>query len=410
MIYDCVVIGGGAAGLYCACRIVSQKQLSVAVVDSNSIPGKKLLMTGSGRCNLTNSSISVNDYHCDQPSKLEGILKMHSYRDTVDFFRNELGLKCLSKDNLFYPVTLRASTVADSLTMYLKDHNVDFYFDTKVTNVSCDGDDYIINSQIKGKSIVFACGGVSYPKTGSDGSYLGILARYLDKSSVAPLLPSLVPLKTFEKDVFALKGMRFKCDVKLYKGNDCSEELTSSSGELLFTDYGVSGICILDVSGFAVRAIADGNKPVIRLDFLNAESISLDDLKQNLNMHPNRSVVSALSGLVQEELMLVVLMRLGIPKDAKPKDISDSDVDKLYECLSCFELSIKGSQGFENAQITTGGIKLGALGDHLEISGLNNAFICGESLDCDGICGGYNLQFAWSSADLAAKGVLECLN
>ena len=410
MIYDCVIVGCGAAGLYCASRIVSQKQLSVAIIDSNSIAGKKLLMTGSGRCNLTNSSISLSNYHCDDMSKLDQILTLHNYQDTIDFFDSELGMKCVSKGKLYYPITLRASTVVESLVMYLKDHNVDFVFDTKVRSVTRDNDDYIINSSIRCRSIVFACGGASYPKTGSDGSYLGFLTQYFDKSSFSQLLPSLVPLKTFEKDIFALKGLRFKCSVKLYRNNSSASPVASSKGEILFTDYGVSGICIFDVSGYAVRSVSDGDKPVVSIDFLEPESLSIDDIRKNLLKFPDRSIIDSLGGLIQKELLAVVLKRVNISSKALSVNLTENDIENIYKCLTDFELIVKGSMGLDNAQVTTGGIKLSSVGNNLEIPGLSSAFICGESLDCDGICGGYNLQFAWSSADLAAKGVLGCLN
>ena len=149
---------------------------------------------------------------------------------------------------------------------------------------------------------------------------------------------------------------------------------------------------------------------MVSIDFLEPESLSIDDIRKNLHKFPDRSIIDSLGGLIQKELLAVVLKRVNISSKALAANLTENDIENIYKCLTDFELTVKGSMGFDNAQVTTGGIKLSSVGDNLEIPGLSNAFICGESLDCDGICGGYNLQFAWSSADLAAKGVLGCLN
>ena len=404
MIYDCVIIGAGASGLYCASRILSQKDLSVAVIDLGNRPGKKLLMTGGGRCNLSNRSIDISKYYTDNPTILKEILASHGSEDALRFFTDVLGLAVSYDGDLVYPSSYRASTVLDSIVCYLKEHNCSFIFDTAITSVLLSDGIYDLGNDIKARTVVLAAGGASYPETGSNGSFINILKSFQDVK-ITPLLPSLVPLKTAERDIFTLSGKRVKCHLDLYQNRKRTDILSSSDGELLFTDYGVSGICVLDISGFAVRAIKNGQRPVLVVKLCDPEKV-----RYNLSIFPERCISDALIGVLQKDLIDVLLKRTGIDCTRTVSTLSDKEVEIVASGISEMMLSITGSRSYDQAQVTTGGVDLSSLDRNLSVPGHNNFFVCGESLNVDGICGGYNLQFAWSSADLASKGVIGCLS
>lgn len=411
MAYDVAIVGAGAAGMYCACKILSKRDASVALIDSNSRPGRKLLMTGGGRCNISNDSISPRDYHTDSMERLEDILTYHNTEDFLAFITDELGVLTSERSGLYYPSTFRSETVVNSLAQYITGHGGTFIGDTTVTSIKHEDGLFKINRDIASKTVVIATGGASYPVTGSNGSFISLLAPFTGKDDMEALYPALVPLKSSDSDIRRLSGIRVMCDLTLYGGRGKDQVLSSSSGELLFTDYGVSGICVLDVSGDAVRAMAAGNKPVLSVNMIKTSSDEAVSLVSRLcSIFPDRSVKSALMGVLREEITDVILARLKLSKDMKAGDADGKIIRSIADMMTSFKININGSLGFDNAQITSGGLKLSSLTKSLEIEGHKGLFACGEMLDCNGICGGYNLQFAWSSAAVAADGVLSCLN
>ena len=404
MIYDCVIIGAGASGLYCAARLLSSKALNVAVIDSGSRPGRKLLMTGGGRCNLTNRSIDISKYYTDDPACLSYILSSHGSEDSIRFFADEIGLSLSFENDLVYPSTYRASTVLDSLLLYLKEHGCRIILDTPVSAVGNEDGLYDLGYDIKARTVVFATGGASYPETGSNGSFTDLL-RTFQGIKITPLSPSLVPLRTAEKDIYALSGKRVKCSLELYSDKRMQECVAKSKGEMLFTDYGISGICVLDISGYAVRAIRAGRKPVVK-----AVLCDEDKVRYNLSRFTDRTAADALSGILMRELVSILLERAGIDMNRTVSSLNNREIEKVIEAVKEMKLTVTGSRSFDQAQVTAGGVDISSLNEDLSVPGNNGLFICGESLNCDGICGGYNLQFAWSSADLVSKGVIRCLS
>ena len=259
------------------------------------------------------------------------------------------------------------------MLLYLKEHGCRIILDTPVSAVGNEDGLYDLGYDIKARTVVFATGGASYPETGSNGSFTDLL-RTFQGIKITPLSPSLVPLRTAEKDIYALSGKRVKCSLELYADKRCQEFLASSKGEMLFTDYGISGICVLDISGYAVRAIRAGRKPVVK-----AVLCDEDKVRYNLSRFTDRTVADALSGILMRELVSILLERAGIDMNRTVSSLNNREIEKVIEAVK-------------------------------EMTGNTGLFICGESLNCDGICGGYNLQFAWSSADLVSKGVIRCLS
>ena len=272
--YDVIIIGAGAAGLMCAAALYQENpSYRVLVLEKNNKPGRKLLATGNGRCNYTNKNISSDFYNTDDVKKLKKILHAYDASRITDYFEKKLGIITAYKDDLAYPITYQSRTVADAL---FTASQARFEFNTDVTSVVKDGVRFVVNGCCKADYVVIACGGVSLPNSGSNGSLYPVIRNLAGDDSFERLLPSLVPLKSNDKDIKKLSGIRQECRIKM--------DGRTEHGEILFTDYGVSGICIMQLSGIYNRALASGK--MIRefsvdlipsMDF-NRKKIVIEDL------------------------------------------------------------------------------------------------------------------------------------
>ena len=386
--YDVIIIGAGAAGLMCAAALYNaDSSLRVLVLEKNSKPGRKLLATGNGRCNYTNRNVTSSCYNTDDNAKLTKILHAFGPAKITSFFENNLGIITDYKNDLAYPITYQSKTVADALASA---SNARFEYDTEVKSVVREGMNVIVNGVYTALYVVFACGGVSLPDSGSDGSLYPVLKGMAGSDSFERLIPSLVPLKSSDKDLRKLSGIRQECIVKM----DGREE----RGEILFTDYGISGICVMQLSGYYNRSLTSG-KPV---KYLTVDLIPSMDLKTKkkvigdlLNRFNNRDKASAISGLIKKPIAEVAVAR------------SDGTPNGIASVIHDFRINLTGSLGFENAQVTSGGLKLSAVTDGLELKKCPGIFVCGEALNVDGLCGGYNLHWAWASAMTVAESIYD---
>lgn len=383
--YNVAIIGAGASGLMCACSLASLGVTDIAVIERNDKLGRKLLMTGNGRCNVTNDSIVSSDYNCDDHSKLDTILSCYDSSYTREFFEKDLKVKLINKGDLVYPRTLRSETVLQSLKNYCEDNGVSFITDTCVKSIT---PELTVSDNISAKFIVIATGGASYPATGSDGnSYKLVNSVIHDNSAFAQICPALVQLKSSDKDIKKLSGSKAQVKVKLFINK---EEKASECGELLFTDYGVSGICILQLSSIYNRAKLKGIKEAyISVDFLPelSDDESYDQIALRLEADSNRSDAEKISGLISRDIAEVIVSRKG----------------SVFDNIKNFRINISDSMDFDRAQVTSGGVKLSSLKTSLALINKPSVYVIGEAVNVDGPCGGYNLQWAWSSA-FAASG------
>ena len=386
--YDVIIIGAGAAGLMCAAALYNaDSSLRVLVLEKNSKPGRKLLATGNGRCNYTNRNVTSSCYNTDDNAKLTKILHAFGPAKITSFFENSLGIITDYKNDLAYPITYQSKTVADALASA---SNARFEYDTEVKSVVREGMNVIVNGVYTALYVVFACGGVSLPDSGSDGSLYPVLKGMAGSDSFERLIPSLVPLKSSDKDLRKLSGIRQECIVKM----DGREE----RGEILFTDYGISGICVMQLSGYYNRSLTSG-KPV---KYMTVDLIPSMDLKTKkkvigdlLNRFNDRDKASAISGLIKKPIAEVAVAR------------SDGTPNGIAAVIHDFRINLTGSLGFENAQVTSGGLKLSEVTDGLELKKCPGIFVCGEALNVDGLCGGYNLHWAWASAMTVAESIYD---
>ena len=395
--YDVIIIGGGASGLMCASYLHFKAPFTkVLILERNNKLGAKVLVTGNGRCNLTNTSIVWSDYNTDSYDKLTEILRVASVKDTMDFFENNLGLHLAPKDDLIYPFSNKSSSVVDSFKFYLDNDATTIKLQEKVTAVASKDDGYEVTTSAGAyatTNVVFAGGGCAAPKTGSDGSIYKLLLNFARKSDFTQVVPSLVQLKTSETDTYSVAGTRVQADLSLYSG---TEYICSSSGEMMFTDYGISGICVFCLSGEYNRAVLAGKKNMKVKAKLMPEH-SLDEIKSLIDSRvkafPERSMTEILMGFFTRELSEIIVARSG------------NDVDAICKTIYEFTFTIKGSQGFDNAQVTSGGLNLDALTSSCELISKPGVYAIGELVNVDGPCGGYNLQWAWSSGMVAASDI-----
>lgn len=414
--YDIAIIGAGSSALFCAAYLyylndlsASSRNIRILITDGNNTVGKKLALTGNGRCNLTNTDIKLTEYNTDDYDKLSRVMDNFSAEDTISFFNRIMGIDTVVKDNLVYPATLKSSTVISGLEMYIREHGCTILLNNSVKQIHYSSDTIVLNGdvEIQTKYLVLACGGASYPKTGSDGKSYGLIRDLISKDDLIPLVPSLVQVVTKNTFPSKLSGMRIKASVSVNADGISRKEY----GELLFTDYGVSGILVMQLSGVLNRICAKtGKYPIIEVDLF--PNYSSQDLLNRINEIKNsfvgrRTVPFALQGLILPEIVSEILFESDIKSlvNKRLSELSDLDINRLSSLLKQVRLRVSKTLGFDNAQVTSGGLKLNSLTDTLMIKGHNNIYAIGEFLNVDGPCGGYNLQWAWSSAVMAAEGI-----
>ncbi|MCR5592663.1 MAG: aminoacetone oxidase family FAD-binding enzyme [Saccharofermentans sp.] len=387
--YDVIIIGAGASGLMCTAALCNiDPSMKILVLEKNNKGGRKLLATGNGRCNFTNLDISTEAYNTDDVKRLINVLHAYSSKKIIDYFETKLGVIAAFKNDLVYPITYQSKTIADALLN--AGRRAHFEYDTKVTSIVKKGMGYCVNGKYEADNIVIASGGVSYPDTGSDGSLLPVIKELAGASSLEKLLPSLVPLKTSDKDVKKLAGLRQECTIRMGS--------YIQNGEVQFTDYGISGICVMQLSGIYNRACSSGESiRSVSIDLIpSMDKKAKEEIISNLiKSFPEAPLEDAISGLLKKPIAKAVV------------DRSDKTAKGIAFVAGNFTVNLAGSMGFENAQVTSGGVKLSCLNDGLELLDKKGIYIIGEAVNVDGLCGGYNLHWAWASALTAAEAIVE---
>lgn len=393
---DIAIVGGGASAMAAAVT-AARLGCSVTVLERLDRVCKKLLQTGNGRCNITNKNISIKNFHGKNPAFAMAALKEAGFHETTDFFES-IGIVLASeKDGKMFPQSFQASSVLDLLRIEMNRLGVTEVTGFFVQTIKKDGDCFKIISD-KGekayaKKVIVAAGGMAAPHTGTDGSGYKLLTGF-GHTLVKPL-PSLVQLKA-KNPVRGFKGVKQDGEVTIIVQG---KEKRVQTGEVLFTDYGLSGPPVFNVSPIASSAIAMGKDVLIKINFLPR----LDKVQAKHLLQERARTLPHLWG--EDFLNGILNKRIGRHIMKISRDIND-----VTAHVTGFEVEVSGTMPFANAQTTSGGIDVAGFDprtmESLLVPGL---YAAGEVLDIDGDCGGYNLQWAWSSGILAGRSAGEML-
>lgn len=396
-----IIIGAGASGMMAAIQ-AARAGGDVTIMEHRERPGKKLLSTGNGRCNMTNLEQKKECYRCSNEGFPETVLRQFPVGDTLSFFEG-LGILPKSRNGYIYPNSDQAVSVLEALTQELERLKVRIRCQCQVERITKEGREFaVISGQgvFRGEALILSAGSRAAPVTGSDGSGYDLAAAFGHR--LIPPLPALVQLRCEEKHYRQLAGIRTEARVSLYVGEKL---LAQDEGELQLTDYGISGIPTFQISRYAAVALHRRQKVTVRIGFLprmKEEEIRALMERRRQSME-ERTAIQWMNGLLNSKLSLVLLKLAGIQEKQKVKTLSRVQWDQLFRQITAYETRVCGVNSFEQAQVCCGGVDTRQVQATLESKLVKNLYFCGEILDVDGICGGYNLQWAWSSGAVAGR-------
>jgi hypothetical protein len=402
MQYQVIIIGGGAAGLVAAIIAGRQKSGNVLIIERNDTTGRKILVTGNGRCNLTNTNLSPGKYYGENTKCLHNIFNRFSCDDAMKFFEG-LGVKLKTEVNgRIFPATDRASTIVDTLSKEISRLKVKVNLKERVVSLIPIENGWEVKTDKNvyyTKSVILTTGGKSCPQLGSSGDGYEI-ARQLGHRIIEPR-PALVPLELEGTWFKKLQGAQADVEIIL---SVQGKIMARAKGELLFTHFGISGPIVLDLSHLIIDNL-DRSGLDVSVNFLHDYKNSNDlyqFLKEHWQAESKKKLINSLIGLKPKKLCLVLLSELKIDADKQISQVTKKEMQILAEKLTRWLLQVKRPRSFKESMVTAGGIPLDEVNiqtmESLKAKGL---YFAGEILDIDGVSGGYNLQFAWSTGYLA---------
>ena len=393
------IIGGGAAGMAAALAASENQDVQVVLLERQARVGKKLSATGNGRCNLTNLHANEGGYHGEEASFAEFALTKYNVEETLCWFRS-LGLFTVAEDSgRVYPYSDQANSVVDVLRFALEKTNIRLETGFEVEKVKKNGDVFCIEGTggiVECDRLIIACGGLAGTKLGGSMSGYKLLRSFGHKCT--KLRPTLVQRKSSWSGAASLKGVRANCHAQILHNG---EVFAQSKGELQFTEYGLSGPVIFEISR---DVCAERGQWVCRLDLL--PEIEENTLKAELlrRKSTNLPVSELLTGILHNRLGRVLTKSVGISDYVPVSQLEEYELDAVCEAVKSFEVALTEPMGMDSAQVTAGGIVTKEFNpETMESKLVPGLYACGEVLDIDGDCGGYNLQWAWSSGRLAGN-------
>lgn len=403
------VIGGGAAGMMAAIQ-ASGDDTIVELYERNDRVGKKLLATGNGKCNFSNAGMNINAYYGSAVSYYEKLFSEFGVEETVDFF-SQLGMLIKDRNGYLYPASEQASTVLDMLRITLERRGVCIHTGCNVERIEAvQGNgrlqivtvpaEGITDKKIQYDSVILACGGKAAPASGSDGNgfkIAGALGHH-----VTEVVPALVQLRCREEFFKSVAGVRAQAALTLYIDGEIKYSI---QGELQLTDYGISGIPVFCFSREAAYAILHKKAVTVGINFLPQFGNKEYELfwKERWIKQVNRSLEQFLTGIANKKINQLVIRLSGCRPHEPADEIPEEKRAKIAELYRKLVVSVYETNGFEHAQVSAGGIPAYELTDELESKYVKHLYFAGEIVDMDGICGGYNLQWAWTSGAIAGR-------
>jgi predicted Rossmann fold flavoprotein len=429
--YDVIIVGAGASGLMAAIA-ASRQGSTVLVIERKDKAGKKILATGNGKCNFSNIVQKPECYRSNDSAFAMKVLSCFDVQQTLEFFE-ELGIYPKNRDGYLYPNSEQASSVVSVLLMECHQLKVNFEYNSTVVDIKkpyytviaetvlldqeekkpqnyknkgnkkSEADSKFTHKTVMktyhGKKLIVTTGGCASPQLGSDGSGYA-LAKQFGHTIIKPL-PALVQLKSPEKYCKTVSGVRTNAKVTALQGQ---KQLTMEEGEILFTDYGISGIPILQLSRYVAKELDKGEPVHLLLDFIpeltkeSLETLLIRRVKHN----QDKNIEEMLVGLLHHKLAYVILLESKIDYGKKSNQLTRQEIERLVRLIKELKMKISDTNSFENAQVSAGGINTKEIdASSMESKLSKNLYFAGEIIDVDGTCGGYNLQWAWSSGYIA---------
>lgn len=377
-----IIVGAGAAGMLAAIH-AKTKDNQVILIERNTNCGKKILITGNGKCNYLNDDFNISHYRSDNLEFLENIITEENKKILISEFK-KIGIEPKIKNGYYYPMSNTSISIQNALLLTLKQKGIEIITNTTITDIKKINNKFILNDKFTCDKLIIAAGSSACPKCGTDGTIYDAL-KPLGLKIKKPL-PALVQLKSEGKFLKEWAGIRCDCELSLYENDKL---IKKSIGEVQLTDYGISGICTFQLSSDCIRGLDSGKKEVIKINFL-PDIKDFDTFYLNrVKLLKGRNDIELFEGLINYKLLYVLF------KHNK----------NIKEALTSFSLEITGYNGFDKAQVASGGIKLTEINDNFECKNIKDLYIIGEALDVDGDCGGYNLAFAFLSGIIAGESI-----
>lgn len=396
-----IIVGGGASGLICAIT-AARNNNDVTIIERNNTCGKKILVTGNGKCNYWNDDQEITHYHSSNENVLDKIITSENKNKVLNFF-GSIGIIPKVKDGYYYPYSSLAASIQYALLKEAEVLGVKFIYNMTVDEIKKKDNQFVINNSIICDKLVLATGSKACPKTGSDGSGYDLVKSLGHK--LVPVLPTLVQLVGEESYFKIWNGIRTQANVSLYVDNKL---VKSEEGELQLTDYGISGICVFNISRYASIGLYNNNEVHVNINFApwfkgdeNDFVIFMNNRNERMK---NRKIYELLEGFLNYKLVDVMLKINKIDKELQWNELKEQEKINIAKSVLSFYLNITNTNSFDKAQVCSGGVSLDEINlMTMESKLVNNLYIIGELLDVDGDCGGYNLGFAWISGMIAGE-------
>ncbi|MBQ6841068.1 MAG: aminoacetone oxidase family FAD-binding enzyme [Bacilli bacterium] len=394
-----VIIGGGAAGMISA--IKASENNEVILIEGNDKCGKKLLITGNGKCNYWNENISLDNYFTDDENNLKEIL---NHKDEVLNLLYKLGIYPKIKNGYYYPYSSQASSVREILENEIERRHIKVMYETRVVDVDKVDGRFMIKTSagtVDADKVIVATGSKAAPKTGSDGFGYQIAENF--GHQINCVLPALVQLKSDGWYLKEWNGVRQDARLTLYIDD---EKVTEEEGELQMTQDGISGICTFNISSLASRALSKGSKVKVSINFspfLNGSFYDFFDARSK--DIPNQSIGELLESILNYKLINVILHKSHLSRGVYWKSLTEKEKIELCSNVDNFEVDILDTNSYDKGQVCTGGVSLSEVDENMQSTKCDNLYLVGELLDVDGKCGGFNLAFAFITGYLAGKGI-----
>lgn len=401
-----IVVGGGASGLMAAIT-AAREGAKVTIIEQKERLGKKILSTGNGRCNLTNEYMDLSCFRSDDMKLVSEVIQKFGYEDTIRFF-TDLGVVLKERQGYVYPISDQAATVLDVLVMEVEKLGINILLEESVNHISCTKKGYLIQtnkSTYIADALILSTGGKAAPVLGSDGS--GYKLAKMIGHHLSPVVPALVQLKGKGTIFKQVSGVRTNAKVTaIIDGVECG----SDTGELQLTNYGISGIPVFQISRYVAKALYAKRKATVEVDFFPQMTDKEYNifLKERLEKQGHKTAENFFIGMFHHKLINLFLKISRINANEIASNISQEQIQLFQKVTKHFMVDIEGTNDFDQAQICAGGVLTTEINpETLESIYAKDLYLTGELLDVDGICGGYNLQWAWATGYIAGKNAVK---